>query len=273
MEYQHGTLEGWKLRHYVLHRDDYQYQYCGSPDDLTLDHVIPLSEGGLSRVQNLTTACQPCNTAKGNRPIQDFLTDNPEQLDKIQLRLESMIPLTEAGHFNTVISRILERLQATGLPVITSDGVTTAWTRRQLGVAKSCANDAALLDRPHQVDNLDSSATVLKRQRRHRRQSIRCDKYGNPASRDYPDYCRRPRSQQGFTRPPGHSVGPRRLRSIRSGDLVRIHHRSGEQYTGHATVILKARRVVLPQPGNSRVTATAARTQLIAHTGRWLISN
>ncbi len=40
--------------------------YCGSPNDLTIDHIVPLSQGGSNAVDNLTVACRRCNTSKHN---------------------------------------------------------------------------------------------------------------------------------------------------------------------------------------------------------------
>lgn len=49
----------------VFLRDRFTCQYCGSRDDLTFDHVIPRSRGGLTRWDNVVAACSPCNLAKG----------------------------------------------------------------------------------------------------------------------------------------------------------------------------------------------------------------
>ncbi|MEY3704587.1 MAG: hypothetical protein RLZZ561_2207 [Pseudomonadota bacterium] len=48
-------------------RDRFQCQYCGSPKDLTFDHVIPRSQGGRTTWENVATACSPCNLRKGGR--------------------------------------------------------------------------------------------------------------------------------------------------------------------------------------------------------------
>ena len=55
----------------VFLRDHFQCQYCGSPDDLTFDHVIPRSRGGKTTWQNVATACSPCNLKKGGRMLRD----------------------------------------------------------------------------------------------------------------------------------------------------------------------------------------------------------
>jgi len=51
----------------VFLRDRFQCQYCGSKHDLTFDHVIPRSRGGLTTWDNVSTACAPCNLAKGGK--------------------------------------------------------------------------------------------------------------------------------------------------------------------------------------------------------------
>lgn len=54
----------------VFLRDRFGCQYCGRPfatEDLTFDHVIPKSRGGLTTWTNVVAACGPCNSRKGNR--------------------------------------------------------------------------------------------------------------------------------------------------------------------------------------------------------------
>lgn len=48
-------------------RDRFECQYCGSPNDLTFDHVIPRSKGGETSWENVVAACAPCNLRKGGR--------------------------------------------------------------------------------------------------------------------------------------------------------------------------------------------------------------
>ena len=105
-------------------------------------------------------------------------------------------------------------------------------------IPKSHVNDAACLDLTTTVINLNNPVTVLKRQRRHTRQSINCNANGSPYSKDFPTYSRLSRATQGYTTTPAHSVGPRRLAGIRSGHIVCIHHK-GQTRTGRATVALK----------------------------------
>lgn len=54
-------------RRNILRRDGNQCQYCGRTDGLTIDHVIPKSQGGGDTWENLVTACTRCNNKKANR--------------------------------------------------------------------------------------------------------------------------------------------------------------------------------------------------------------
>jgi len=46
--------------------------YCGSKDDLAVDHLIPLSKGGPERIDNCVCACKRCNSSKLDRDIFEW---------------------------------------------------------------------------------------------------------------------------------------------------------------------------------------------------------
>ena len=57
-------------RRNVAKRDHYICQYCGAQpgaDSITIDHVLPRSQGGASSWTNCAAACLGCNTKKGDR--------------------------------------------------------------------------------------------------------------------------------------------------------------------------------------------------------------
>lgn len=56
--------------------------YCGKyiKSDKTLDHIIPVAQGGKEEVSNLVTCCHDCNTLKGNFTIPQLLVDLNKQL-------------------------------------------------------------------------------------------------------------------------------------------------------------------------------------------------
>ena len=48
-------------------RDEFTCQYCGAKGDMTFDHVIPRSKGGLTMWENVVASCSACNLKKGAR--------------------------------------------------------------------------------------------------------------------------------------------------------------------------------------------------------------
>ena len=54
----------------IYARDNYKCQYCGkkaSISELTYDHVVPRSQGGMTEWTNIVTCCYLCNRKKGGR--------------------------------------------------------------------------------------------------------------------------------------------------------------------------------------------------------------
>ena len=54
----------------IYARDHHRCQYCGAArrsDELTFDHVIPVSRGGGKKWDNIVTACIDCNRRKGGK--------------------------------------------------------------------------------------------------------------------------------------------------------------------------------------------------------------
>ena len=51
----------------VYRRDGARCVYCGSTENLQLDHVIPFSKGGATSLENLQLLCQKCNLEKSNK--------------------------------------------------------------------------------------------------------------------------------------------------------------------------------------------------------------
>jgi 5-methylcytosine-specific restriction endonuclease McrA len=73
-------------RRNVFKRDHHTCQYCGvQPGDaeLTIDHVVPRAQGGVSSWENCVLACVACNKRKADR--------TPEQA-KMRLRKQPVRP-------------------------------------------------------------------------------------------------------------------------------------------------------------------------------------
>jgi len=60
-------------RESIKARDKYMCVYCGSSENLTIDHVRPKSSGGQDISSNCVTACRPCNQAKGSMHVDVFM--------------------------------------------------------------------------------------------------------------------------------------------------------------------------------------------------------
>lgn len=61
-------------KHRLFVRDRHVCAYCGgtfADADLTVEHIVPVSRGGLLTWTNVATACRSCNTRKGNRTPEE----------------------------------------------------------------------------------------------------------------------------------------------------------------------------------------------------------
>ena len=85
-----------RLRFEVFKRDGFTCQYCGAqPPGIVLvcDHIDPVVNGGKTTIDNLITACEPCNqgkagkvlTARAIRPDADLmLLEVQQELAELQ---------------------------------------------------------------------------------------------------------------------------------------------------------------------------------------------
>ncbi len=56
--------QNYKHRWKIFKRDDFKCQNCDRQEDLELDHIIPLSQGGEDSESNMQTLCKTCNLKK-----------------------------------------------------------------------------------------------------------------------------------------------------------------------------------------------------------------
>lgn len=61
-----------KIRFAVYAKNGNKCCYCGSKNNLEIDHIIPISKGGKSTFDNLQTLCHKCNVKKSNSVPVNF---------------------------------------------------------------------------------------------------------------------------------------------------------------------------------------------------------
>ncbi len=201
LEYQRGTLFGTELRHYLLTKWEQRCAYCSATGlPLEIDHVQPRSKGGSDRVSNLVIACQTCNQAKGDQPLEAFLAGRPEVLRRVQAQRKA--PLGDAAVVNATRWALYERLKASGLPVETGSGGLTKWNRTRRGLPKLHWVDAACCgpSTPARLHLLVVCPWLIEATGRQKRQMVNVDEHGFPV---------------------GRAKGPSRVQGFRTGDLVR----------------------------------------------------
>ena len=59
-------------RKHIKESWDHKCAYCGSEDNLTIDHIVPQSKGGLDTTKNVVCCCHSCNQDKGHTPWEDW---------------------------------------------------------------------------------------------------------------------------------------------------------------------------------------------------------
>lgn len=69
------------VRSRILERDGSKCGYCGATDQrLVLDHIWPVSKGGLTEEGNLITCCHPCNVNKGVLTLTQWQYSAPSEV-------------------------------------------------------------------------------------------------------------------------------------------------------------------------------------------------
>jgi hypothetical protein len=114
----------------ILDRDKGLCAYCGcklTMSTMTLDHVYPVSKGGLSDWANLRAACSKCNGEKGNKTLSEL---------GWKLRSRVGIPMLTKGAPKNVITKIGGRVGFYSMPFVgdTSSTITifTHGTRKDV---------------------------------------------------------------------------------------------------------------------------------------------
>jgi 5-methylcytosine-specific restriction endonuclease McrA len=201
VEYQQGTLAGYDVREYLLEMWQRRCAYCGAENvPLEIEHIVAQDRGGTNRISNLCLACRPCNQAKGNRPIEEFLDGKPELLAKVLAQAQA--PLKDAAAVNVTRWELFRRLKRTGLPVETGSGGRTKFNRTQRGLPKAHWLDAACVgaSTPKTLQVSGAQALAARAMGWGRRRRCNPDRFGFPR---------------------GHAARQKSCFGFQTGDLVR----------------------------------------------------
>ena len=162
-KYQQGPRYKTHLRAYIAARDKHKCVYCGLGDwkktgRFEIDHVVPRAAGGTDNPGNLAWACRPCNKQRGSRSASAFLSGKPKRLTAVLKRKQP--PLACAGQQAWLCKALVERLRRNGFKVSETTGADTAANRKEFGIKKTHANDAACAGAVSKVTELRKQVTL-----------------------------------------------------------------------------------------------------------------
>ena len=178
-EYQQGTLYQYEIREYLLEKFNRTCAYCGAKNvPLEVEHIKPKSKGGSNRVSNLAISCVPCNQAKSNLSVEEFLAEKPSVFKRVLAIAKA--PLKDATAVNSTRWKLFNSLKKTGLSVMTGTGGQTQFNRIQQGLKKTHWLDAALVGNTPKLEILTNQPLLIKCTGHGNRQVIHVDKYGFP---------------------------------------------------------------------------------------------
>lgn len=237
VEYQQGELQGDEVREYLLEKWERKCSYCGAETvPLEVEHILARSKGGSDRVSNLCLACKPCNQAKGNQDVRDFLSGKPDLLSRILRQAKS--PLKDAAAVNSTRWALFHALKETDLPVVTGTGGQTQFNRTRLGLPKVHWLDAACVGQVDSLDLLTAKPLLIAAKGHGTRQMCGTNKYGFPTR-----HRSRVQIHKGF----------------QTGDIVKATVTTGKKVGSYVG------RVLCRASGSFDIATTAGRVAGISH--------
>jgi 5-methylcytosine-specific restriction endonuclease McrA len=175
IQYQQGDLYDYEVKEYLLEKWNRKCAYCGKTNiPLEVEHIVPRSRGGSSRVSNLTLSCESCNQKKGNLTADEFgYPDVQKQAQK---------PLKDVAAVNATRYAIGNTLKKCGLPVSFWSGGRTKYNRIKQGYQKAHWIDAACVGKTGESVRLNPNMCVFVviAKGHGNRQMCGTDKYGFP---------------------------------------------------------------------------------------------
>jgi 5-methylcytosine-specific restriction endonuclease McrA len=79
--------------------------YCGDSQKLSIDHVLPVSRGGLDEAGNILPACKRCNSSKNARPVEIWYRRQPFFIEERWDKIKESCPDAVAGQASLGLAR------------------------------------------------------------------------------------------------------------------------------------------------------------------------
>lgn len=64
------------IRAEVFRLKGFSCHYCGSKENMQIDHVVPVAKGGGDTIDNLVPCCRSCNSSKQDKDLKSWLKIN-----------------------------------------------------------------------------------------------------------------------------------------------------------------------------------------------------
>ena len=147
IKYQHGTLFGYEMKEYLLHKYGHTCQYCGGAAEdpiLEWEHMMSKKNGGTDSEKNAALACNKCNDAKGKLNLDQWLeklkaNPNPSELDKKRIeRITSFLdghpmkPKNYAAWVNSYRNYLINNLRGFADELEFASGGKTKYNRLEV---------------------------------------------------------------------------------------------------------------------------------------------
>jgi 5-methylcytosine-specific restriction endonuclease McrA len=179
VQYQHGELQGFEVREYLLTKYGRKCVYCDAENvPLNIDHLVARSKGGSNRVSNLVLSCVKCNIRKSNKSLEEFA---PSRAKSIGAKVK--VPLKDAAVVNATRNEIVRMLSQFGVSVQVSTGAKTKFNRKQFNVPKEHVLDALCTGEVDGINSYPSSVLLLQSTGRGVHARTKPDAYGFPRLR------------------------------------------------------------------------------------------
>jgi len=89
--------------------------YCGSHDNLSLDHIFPKKHGGLDMAENLIFACRSCNISKGKKDLMEWMNSRRQFLPLMIIRRYLKLTFNYC-RLNELLDKKVEEIEELALP-------------------------------------------------------------------------------------------------------------------------------------------------------------